>query len=215
MATVQDVALYARRQYNSVGDDFFSDAELYTHLWAAQMDLAREGLLIEATYTTSTVADQQEYSYPTNTIAIKRVTWDGKKLAPITFREDDILTLTNQSTSATGTPQYYAIWDKTLYLRPVPATVATLKIFSFSQPQEVTSTSTLEVPSEFHLDLADYLLWRKALKDKNFQAAAQYQALWGEKLKKARAFGRKAKRADGFAAVQDLELISETVIGAV
>lgn len=215
MASVQDIALYARRQYNSVGDDFFSDAELYSHLWAAQMELAREGLLIEATYTTSTVPDQQEYGFPTNTIAIKRITWDGKKLAPMTFREDDVLTLTNQTTAATGTPQYYAIWDKVLYLRPIPATAAALKIFSYSQPQEVTATSTLEVPTEFHLDLADYLLWRKAMKDKNFEVAVQYRALWEAKVKKARIWGRKSRRGDGFTAVQDMELLSETIIGVI
>lgn len=213
--TPGDIAEYARQQYNSVSDDFFSDAEIYKHIWAAQNELAREGLLIEATYTTPTVASQQEYSFPSLAIALKRVTYDGRKLDPITFREDDTLTLANQTTTATGTPQYYAIWDKIIYLRPVPDEVATLKIFSYNRPDEVSATSTLDIPAEFHLDIVDYLLWRKALKDKNFQAASAYETLWDKKLSKARIFGRKARRGDGFVAVQDMELLNATVIGAV
>ena len=213
--TPSEVLEAARSAYNATGDDFFSDAELRRYVWAAQMELAKEGLLIEATYTTSTVASQQEYAFPTYTVAIKRITYDGKKLMPITFREDDTLTLTNQSTTATGTPQYYAIWDKVLYLRPVPAAVATLKIFSYSQPQEVTNSSALDIPVEFHLDLVDFLLWRMAIKDKNFQAANSYKALWDDKVAKARTFGRKARRGDAFTAVQDMDLLNETIIGVI
>ncbi len=213
--TPGEIATYARQQYNSVSDDFFSDAELYKHIWAAQNEMAREGLLIEATYTTSTVADQQEYSYPSLAIALKRVTYDGRKLMPITFREDDVMTLQNQATTSSGTPQYYAIWDKVIYLRPIPAEVGTLKIFSYNRPDEVSALSTLDLPAEFHLDVADFLLWRKSLKDKNFQAAKEYQALWDGKVRRAKAFGRKARRGDGFTYVSDTELLANTVIGAV
>ncbi len=42
-----------------------------------------------------------------------------------------------------------------------------------------------------------------------------YEKLWDKKVKQAREFGRKARRGDGFVAVSDQELMSETVIGAV
>ncbi len=213
--TPSEIVEYARQQYNSVSDDFFTDDELYRHIWAAQMELARKAMVIERVYTTSTVASQQEYEFPTNTIAIKRITYDGKKLKPVTFREDDCLTLGNSASAATGTPQYYAVWNETLYLRPVPATVATLKIFSYNEPQEVSNTSTIEVPSMFHLDIADYLVWRKALKDKNFQAAQNYKMVWDQKVQDAKLWQRRAKRGDSFTAVQDQELLQTTIIGAV
>jgi hypothetical protein len=213
--TPLEVITYARQQYNSVSDDFFSDAELYKHVWAAQMDFARRAFAIERVYTSTTVADQREYELPTNSISIKRIEYDGKKLMPISFREDDTLTLTNSTTDATGTPQYYAVWNHTIYLRPVPDDALTLTIYSVNAPQEVTSTSSLEIPSMFHLDLVDYVLWRKAIKDKNFASASEYKKLWDDKLYRARQDHRRSKRGDGFAGVQDVEQLNETIIGAI
>lgn len=214
--TPGDVALLARRRYNAVNETrFFSDQELYGYLWAAQMDLAREAYAIEQLYTTSTVASQQEYSYPTNTIAIKRITYDGIKLHPFSFREDDSVTLSNAASTATGTPQYYAVWNETIYLRPIPAGVGTLKIFSYNEPQEVTNTSSLEVPTMYHLDLVEYLLWMMASKDKNFKAAEMHERQWTQKLSRARAYQRRRLRGDSFTAVQDFETLPTTVIGSV
>ncbi len=205
----------ARQQYNSVSDDFFSDAELYRYVWQAQTEFARYAFNIERVYTASTVASQQEYSFPTNCIAIKRITYAGQKLMPITFREDDVLTIANSTTTATGTPLYYAVWNETFYLRPVPSAVGTLKIFAVAEPQEVSSTSTLEIPSQYHLDLIDYVLWRKAIKDKNFQAATEYKKLWDTKMTQARDDHRRGKRADGFTAVQDIEYLNESILGII
>ncbi len=137
--TPNDLQEYARRQYNASADQFFSDSELYQHIWAAEYELAYKAMLIERVYTTTTVASQQEYSYPTDTIAIKRVTYDGVKLVPITFKEDDTLTLGNAATTATGSPQFYAIWNETLYLRPVPDDDLTLKLFTYNEPTAVTA----------------------------------------------------------------------------
>lgn len=213
--TPTELATYARQQYNSTSDDFFSDPELYKHIWAAQNDLAREALLIERIYTSSTVIAQRAYDFPTNAIGIKRVEYNGIKLAPINFKEDDALTLGNSSTTASGTPQYYAIWNRAIYLRPVPDAVNTLTIYSYNAPQEVTNLSTLEVPEQFHLDLVEYVLWRKSIKDKNFEAAGVYKQLWEEKVKKAREWQRRSKRTDGFTAVQDMDQLQSTIIGAV
>lgn len=211
---VQDLLEFARQRYNAVGDEFFSDAELYRHVWAAQMVLAHEARVIERVYQTTTTASQQEYAYPTNTILIKRVTYDGNKLMPITFREDDTLTLNNSTTTATGTPQYYALWNETLYLRPIPDDALTLKVFSVSEPQEVTSNSTLEVPSMWHLGMADYLCWQMALKDKNLQAAAQYEKTWQATVQKAKRWQRLRLRGDALHSVKDEDSLPTTYIGA-
>ena len=153
--TPSELAEYARRQYTAVGDAFFSDPELYQYIWAAQLELATEALCIRRVYTASTVAAQQEYEYPTNALSIKRVTYDGEKLTPITFREEDALT--SPAVTVSGSPQYYAVWNDTLYLTPIPDAVGTLKIFSINEPQEVDNTSVLEVQTRYHLKMADFL----------------------------------------------------------
>jgi hypothetical protein len=213
--TPSDLVLYARQQWNSATDDFFSDLELYSHIWAAQNEMARKAQVIERVYTSSTVIDQRAYDFPTNAIGIKRIEYDGIKLAPISFKEDDTLTLTNTTTTATGTPQYYAIWNRAIYLRPIPDAADTLTIYSYNAPQQVTNSSVLEVPEQFHLDLVEYLLWRKAIKDKNFEAANNFKALWDEKIVAVKEWQRKSKRSDGFTAVQDMDLLNSTILGAV
>lgn len=211
--TPAQVVTAARQRTNSVGDTFFSDSELYGMIWEGQNILAKEAYVIERTYTTSTVANQREYSYPTSTIAIKRVEYNGNKIHPVTFREDDAMTLSNSTTTATGYPQYYALWNFTLYLRPVPAEVGTLKIYSFNEAQEVTNSSTLEVPDIYHQDLVTYLCALMAEKNQNFQAADRYRDRWEKQVAKARSFQRRRLRADGFSAIQDMETLPTTIIG--
>jgi hypothetical protein len=205
LVTPDELNTYARQQYNAANDSFFADSELYKHQWFAQQVLAKEAKLIESTYTTPTVASQQEYTWPDAVIAIKRITWNGKALDRITFREDDILTGRNASTSATGEPRGYALFDRVIYLRPVPASVYTLKLFTFDQPQEVSSTSVIDVPEEFHLDLVNYLLWQMAAKDQNFEAARYYREQWTAAVERAKRWSRKRLTADGFNVVRDDE----------
>lgn len=209
-----DLITYARQQYNSVGDDFFPDAQLYKHIEQAQLELATAGLLIEDTLTTTTVSGQQEYSFPTNTIAVRRVTWNGQKLMPIDMRDADTVTLFNTATTATGTSQYYSVWEKTFSLWPTPNDAQTLKVWAYCEPQSVSSSSTLEVPSEFHIRLADYILEKKAAKDKNFEAASYYANEWAKTLAKARAWARKRRTTDALVFVRDEEKMNQTLIGA-
>jgi hypothetical protein len=201
--TPDEVILYARQQYNSVNDQFFSDSELYNHVRAAQDILAKECKVIENTYETSTVASQQEYTYPTNAIALKRITYNGKRLNRIKVREDDVLTGFDADTASTGEPTNYFIWDRIIYLRPVPSAIYTLKLFTFDKAQEVSSTSSLDVPDEFHLDLVNYILWRMAAKDQNFTSANYYKEEWSESVGRCKRWSRKRLTADGFNVVRD------------
>jgi hypothetical protein len=206
----------ARQKYNAVGDTYFSASELMGYMWEASMVLAREAYAIERTYTTDSVADQQEYSYPTYALAIKRVTYDGQKLAQITFREDDALTFNQSDTTATGTPQYFAIWNNTLILRPIPSTAdLEIKIYAYAEPQEIDDTSTLEVPTRYHLDIVNFVVCQMFLKDQNTAMADRYQAKWDKAVVDAKRFQAKRKRADGFAVVQDEESLSITLLGTV
>ncbi len=213
--TPTEIETAARNRYNSVGDSFFSQDEILDLMWDACLDMTRECNLIERVYTTSTVASQQEYSYPTSTISIKRITYDGKKLKPITMREDDAITGLNQSTTSEGTPQYYFVWNETIYLRPIPSSVATLKIFTYNEPSELTNTSTLEIPTQFQMDLVDYIVSEMAAKDSNFEAAQYYANKWERSKMDIKKWQRKRLRGDSFASVQDEDQLIEGYLGIV
>ncbi len=212
--TPTELVTYARQRYNAVTDTFFSDTELYTLIWAAQTELAKETMCIRRVYTTTTVVSQQEYQKPAAAFSIKKITYNGQKLFKITDREDDALTLNNAVTTATGAPQYYWEWDTALELRPVPDDTLTLKIYTYDLPQIVTSVTTLDVPPAYQIGIADYMNWHMCNKEKNFQAGSQYQQMWMKNVADAKRQEKKRIRGDSFAHVLDEETLPVTIIGA-
>lgn len=213
--TPTELMTFTRQRYNAVGDSLFSDEMLLNMIYAASMDLAKNAYVIEQTYTTATVASTQEYAMPTNAFAIKRITYNGNKLQPIDFREDDAMTLSNQATTATGSPQYYALFDRTIYLRPIPDSALTLKIFSYNFPQALTTLSTIEIPTAYQLDMVLYLLSEMNAVEKNYQGADYYRNLWEKRVKEVRNEQRKRLRADSFRGVQDNETLPTTLVDLV
>lgn len=206
---------FVRQRYNAVGDNLYAEQEMLDLIYTASMELAKKAYVIERVYTTTTTASTQEYALPTNCFAVKRITYNGNKLQPITFREDDALTLSNSGTLATGTPQYYALFYKTLYLRPIPDDALDLKIFSYNFPQRIDTTSVLEVPTEYQQDLGLFLLSEMHAKEKNYEGAQYYRNLWDVRVKEIVKEQRKARRGDAFTAVQDIDTLPESLLGLI
>jgi hypothetical protein len=203
-----------RQRTNTVGDTFWSTDEMLKLFWMAHLEMAREAMCIERTYTTTSVASQQEYDYPTQTIAIKRVTYDGEKLQPITMSEDDALTLSDSTTTALGTPKFYFVWNETIYLRPVPDTAGlTIKIYSYNEPQEILTTSAFEIPCQFVPDTQYYVMAAMATKENDVQRANYYQAMWDKAVFRCKAWTRRRLRGDRFHAVQDEETLPLSLLG--
>lgn len=214
--TSAQIEAAARNKYNSTGDTFYSTTEIVDYIYQAQLELAQVCPIIEAAYTTTSVAGQQEYSYPTGTSEIKRVTYDGRKLQPITFRDDDAVTGLRADTTSTGTPELYAIWNRTIYLRPVPDVASiTIKIFSVNEPQPMTTASQLEVPTLFHMDIVDFVVSQMAYKDENDRVGDRYEKRWGAAKIRAKAWCQKRKRGDSFGFVQSEEQHAVTQFGTV
>lgn len=212
--TPSEIETAARRQYNATSDSFFSTDELYQIIYGAEVELAREALCIENTYTTSTAIGTQTYTYPSTAIAIKRITYSGTKLKVINMREDDLITLADQATANTGTPEYYFIWNRVIYLRPVPNAVDTLKVFSIDMPAALnTSSTSLDVPIEFHWNIVDYVTGRMAAKDSQFDQADFYDKRWQKAVLDAKRWARKRLRRDAMSNVIDEEVVINTVLG--
>ena len=213
--TPSEVETAARRKYNAVSDTFFSQAEILDLMFFACHQMARECLLIESSTTTATVIGTQTYAFPSNVISIKRITYDGMKLEPINFRLDDQLTALDSSTTSTGSPRYYWVWNKTLYLRPTPDAVETLTIYTYKEPSAITIASTLEIPSMFHPMLVDYIVSEMAAKDSNFNTSTYYRGLWEKQVQEAKKWQKRYKQRDGFSSVMDEESMPGNILGSV
>jgi hypothetical protein len=212
--TPDEIELMARRRYNAVNDTFWGQQEIFDLIYAAELEICDEGYVAERVYSTSTVIGTQEYDFPTNATALKRVTWGGRKLTRIDMIEDDLVTGLNQATTDTGDPEMYWIWNNVISLRPVPSSVGTLKIWTYNEPSAISSsTQTLELPDQFHGRLINFIVSGMAAKDQNYTAATYYLNLWVADKMKIKQSMRRMKRADKFTTVKDELMVVETQIG--
>ncbi len=213
--TLAQIEEAARNKYNSIGSSFYSSQEIYNLIYEAELNMAREGLVIEGTVTTPTVVNQQTYNYPSEVVAFKRITWNGIKLTPIDFRLDDQLTLNNSITDQTQDPQYYWTWNNQVYLRPVPSSVEDLTMYVIKKPAYVTAGGTVEVPDLFHMDIVNFVVSEMAFKDKQADIAAAYYNRWIEGLKNVRKWSAEQKVTDAFKVVKDEESLSTNILGPI
>lgn len=207
--TPLEVADAARREYNvASGDTFFSDTQMYEWLYAAEIELCKKTTIAKQVFSTTTTASVQEYNYPTNAFMIKNVTYDGRPLKRITFRDDDLLTGGDQSSTSEGTPVGYVDWAQVLYLRPIPDDAKTLKMWCYVHPAEVhTASSSFVIPDEFHMQLKEYLLARMCAKNKNYDGYNFYYNLWLGVIVEATEYVRLKERGDNFNTVQNVDLL--------
>jgi hypothetical protein len=174
--TPQEIINAVRRRYNAVGDNYFSDAMLLDEIYLASQQIALETECIKKRYTASTVADQREYSKPTNCYRIERIEVDGVRLDHHDFVEDDTYTGNDSDTTASGDPTFYSEYGDTIFLRPIPdASGDTITIFSIDMPDTVTISSTLDIPSRYHYAIIEAVLESMFGKDQNYQMADYHQ----------------------------------------
>jgi hypothetical protein len=211
MTTLADIVTSCRQRYNAVGDRFFSDEELYGLVYEAEMEMATECEVIEEIYTTSTVASQREYDYPTRALRISRITYDGQRLRPIDFVEDDVMTGAKETTTATGDPTSFAIFADRLFLRPTPSAVGTIKIYAVTEPSEPTAiTSSMTIPQRYRLSVKDYVLSQMFAKDKNGNMVAYHEGRWQRAISAAKRFEMKRQVGDQYKIVKPFDLVDET-----
>jgi hypothetical protein len=207
----------ARRRYNAVNSDFWSQDEVFKVIYEAEQILAQEALVIEDLDTSiTTVAGTRGYAYPSLVIGIKRVEYDGQKLMRVDDREDDLLTLNNSNATEQGRPTYYSEWDDTLYLRPIPDAANTLTLRVYKQATLLTTASTtLSTPVRCHAALINYTVAQLAAKDKAWDVYDRFMEAWQADVEKHKAWTARKKRTDGFAVVKDEDEQAVTILGGV
>lgn len=199
--TPSEIEEAARQNYNAVGDTHFNTDEFMMWIYRACMILANETFCIENTFQTTSVSGTREYSYPTNAMSIRRVEYDGVKLEPVTLEADP----KTSTTAPSGTPGQYAVWEGDIILFPTPDTSSdTIKVFAYCRPQEVTSSSTLEIPTEYHGDLIDFILSAMYAKDKDTGMSTFHRNLWEASINRIKRQCQKKKRGDQYAIVRDI-----------
>lgn len=209
--TVTQILTAARNNLNSLNDTFWSDAELYNSLYRCELKLARKAFTIDNVYSVTTVAGTAQYIKPTRAISIWKVKYNGSPLALIDQREYDAMN--PNSASSSGTPAYFMFYDEAFYLYPTPDDAQSLEVYTYDEPNDITSTSVLETPSVFHDILVDGLTFMMCPKDLGHPTTLLWKANWEAGLIEAESFARKRRRANKFSTVKTEESLNTTEWG--
>jgi len=192
----------ARNRYNAIGDNFYSTDMIMDLIYQSQMELALESFVIERKYTTTSTSGTREYAFPAQAFAIRRVEYDGDKIYPVSLESDP----KTSTAEITGRSAGYAIWNEELILYPTPDTSSLeIAVYSYNRPQAVTTSSVLEVPEEYHLQMIDFILSVMYGKDQNMQMAQYHRDLWEKSIQRIKRQHAKKKHGDQFAVVKDME----------
>lgn len=170
------------------------------------------------------VSGTRQYAFPSYVRKIKRIelvdsSGIAMKLEPITFREDDSLTLNNTQSTTLGRPTFYEIFNFNYYLRPVPdSSTYTLNFYTYNEPAPVISgTQVLELPSCFHMDLVDFVVLKMALKDREggIEIAKAMADRWTQAKMRMKRWTQKKKRGDAYTIVMNEDNLAVTMTGPV
>lgn len=208
--TAGDLETLARSKMNATGDTFWSGDEFNGMIWAAQKQAAVETKCIEGFHSfTTSATGTRAYSFPTNFMSLFRVCYDGKRLERYDFLDDDAQTGRDEDTTATGTPEYYAVWGNQIYLRPVPGDASgAITAYGYKMPATVTTAASMEIPAEFEHAIVDYLLAEMNAKNQNIAMSQYYMNRWDGHLAQLKDWMRERRGGDQYEVVHDYESLS-------
>jgi hypothetical protein len=204
--TPSQIETAARRRLNAVNDTFWASEEIIEDcLYFAMLDMVRETRVIEAVTTTVTVSGTAAYASPTYATEIKRITVAGKVLRLEDFSKIDAMR-GNTTTTPSGTPHSFYLWDDSYYLFPTPSSSGdTISIWSFSEPARPSSSSTLEIPTTYHDSLVIGTIYYMVLKEPSDPRIPLFKKQWDEQVAKVRSHVQRKKRTAGFNRVSSEE----------
>lgn len=156
-----------------------TDADITRWVNFGQIDLVRKTDVLQEHAETDAVASDGSYTVPDDYVKLRRVTYDGQKLARTNLEELDNLHPNRDKTNPTGTPTHYYVWGRKLWVYPAPANlgVGLLDIYYVPRPAELINDSDIpEVPVTMHEDLVRYCLARAKEKDEETQDAQNIMA---------------------------------------
>lgn len=179
---VSDIYNRVKRQFGDESGVQVTDTDILRWIndGQRQIVMSNEGLL-ETTTTANSVADQAEYTLPTNLLIFKSVSFKGTgqvsyvQLRGMSFNEfQKHIDSWDGDTTQTGTPVVYTIYAGNLILYPIPETSisSAIKIYYTRKPTDVDSSDdTPDLPLLYHETLVKYCLQQAYEMDEDWEAS--------------------------------------------
>lgn len=179
---VSDIITRVKRQFGDESGVQLTDDDIirYINEGQRQIVMQNEGLL-ETVATSNAVANQQEYTIPTNSLIVRSISYKGPddaayyKLKGMSMPQLDEYMDGWSNTASTGVPEVYTIFGSNIIMFPIPDRSQTnaIKIFYNRTPVDVVDgTSTPDLPLLYHDALTKQCLQLAYELDEDWEAAA-------------------------------------------
>lgn len=180
--TVGDVYQQVKRIFGDESGVQLTNEDIVRWINEAQVDIAQQNQVLQATATMNLVPDQPTYSLagitpPIDSIA--SILLDGRRVGyiPVSQAEESI-SLSDPADVEIGSPQFWYEWGGQVTFWPKPGKNYVMTIRYTAEPTDVTisTTDTLSVPDECFSDVCNYVLMRAYEMDENAEMMAAKQA---------------------------------------
>ncbi len=159
-----------RRRINETSTTFHKDADMIAYADEAQRYIINETRPLEATSVStidSTQDSPEQYDFPDDFIAMRRITLNGFDLFRTTFSE--IREAEIREADQNGLPTMWYEWNDVIYLLPIPGSGndgEELKLFYYKNPIELTATTDeMELDTRWDSAIIPYMAYLAWIKD--------------------------------------------------
>lgn len=184
--TPSELYTHIRGQCAENSTDFWSSAEVYRLMSAAERQIVSLCGTNEVTTTFSTAIGTKEYIRPAGVEIIERVLYDSCPISKISIKQlSDIEGEAYGGVVMSGPAEFYYEYANKIGFSPTPDLVKTVTLYYQGTPAELTSSSTsFSIPQWYVYYLVDYCLYYMFLKDQaSANLAMVYKNNWLENLK--------------------------------
>lgn len=180
---VSDVMERVKRAFGDESGVQISDPDIIRWINDAQREMVKHNeTLLEKAAVSSTVANQQEYSMPTDLLIFRQVSHKPSgfrsymRLKGYSFVEfNELVDGFDGTEYPTGTPNVFTIHAEKLILFPIPEQSITnsLKIYYNRKPVDVTNqASVLDLPDSYFEPIVKYCMTQAYEMDEDWEAAS-------------------------------------------
>lgn len=173
---VSEIATRVKRQFGDESGAQIQDADIIRWVNDGQREIAWNNDILQKRATAATVANQADYSLPTDILRLRSVKYQGMPLKGVHLQEADEL-LGNYETPSqvpTGVPTTFWVFAQTLHLYPTPSVggATDLILYYTRNPSDVTVTGdSPDIPTQYHNRIVEYCIAQAYELDDNLNAA--------------------------------------------
>lgn len=186
--TVLDVKTRVKRKFGDEAGVQLTDADILRMINDAQRKIAsRNDSMLEKTAVADTAAGIQEYSFPTDMLKFKGLSFKGT--GETAYRPMQGMESVHQlnlyidgwdaDTSSRGTPSIFAVHAAKFLVYPIPqdTIVGAFKVYYCRKPTDmVLDADVLDLPELYHTIVVDMVLQDAYEMDEDWQAASAKSA---------------------------------------